>query len=257
MDIKYTLWNPNGNITALVQTPVAPDAYPETAALIMKKEPTCEQVGFLNGRALRMAGGEFCGNASICAAAQFFRDECTPKNPTKYTFPVSGSDAPVCAEVEKNGEKYAVTLEMPPYESIFYKELPLGGNILKLPVVSFPGIMHVIIENFKLEDAAFESAVKEWSDILDCDAVGAMLLDADSGRLKPLVYVKSAATLFWEGSCASGTAAAGVYIAEKTGKKAEICFKEPKAPLTVIAAPGNPPHLKGFAEIIKTDKISM
>lgn len=79
-EVRYALMDPTSNVTILVETPVPVEDQPEVASILMQKEPTAEQVGFLSldnihqamnqGRiALRMAGGEFCGNASMSAAA--------------------------------------------------------------------------------------------------------------------------------------------------------------------------------------------
>ena len=70
--LKYSIWDPTGNITALVETQTSIDRQPEVAARIMDLHPEVEQVGFVSKVLrpyLRMAGGEFCGNASMCAAA--------------------------------------------------------------------------------------------------------------------------------------------------------------------------------------------
>ena len=69
MKIDYCVFNPTNNITVLVETPVMPEQYSIIAENIMKIEPTAQQVGFVNDHSLYMAGGEFCGNASISAAA--------------------------------------------------------------------------------------------------------------------------------------------------------------------------------------------
>ena len=66
--MRYRIFDPTGNVTALVEDAVEPALQPEAAAEIMRVHPEVEQVGFvsLNGAlpSLRMAGGEFCGNAS-------------------------------------------------------------------------------------------------------------------------------------------------------------------------------------------------
>ena len=73
-EIDYAVMDPTGNITILVETPVPEASQPFAAARLMELEPAAEQVGFLSsGRdgaelSLRMAGGEFCGNASMSAA---------------------------------------------------------------------------------------------------------------------------------------------------------------------------------------------
>ncbi|MBO5556880.1 MAG: hypothetical protein J5927_06815, partial [Oscillospiraceae bacterium] len=75
--LQYTILDPTGNITALVESPVAVARQSAVAADLMARHPTVEQVGFVRfapaagekdavQAALRMAGGEFCGNASMC-----------------------------------------------------------------------------------------------------------------------------------------------------------------------------------------------
>ncbi|MBQ9065732.1 MAG: hypothetical protein IJ123_09830 [Blautia sp.] len=90
--LRYSILDPSGNITILVETPVDILQQPAVASRLMKLHPEAEQTGFVNfqGRAdcsesstslrmpgegscasLRMAGGEFCGNASMCAAVLY------------------------------------------------------------------------------------------------------------------------------------------------------------------------------------------
>jgi diaminopimelate epimerase len=110
-DIRYYIFDPTGNITALVETEVPVDRQPEIAAQIMQKHPEVEQVGYVcyedasvsdvseavkdnsdrQGSSavtckdcsaqvsMRMAGGEFCGNATMCAAAWYALK--TPEHP--------------------------------------------------------------------------------------------------------------------------------------------------------------------------------
>ena len=77
---RYCLLDPTGNITILAGLPVGPEQrndLPGIAASLMEKEPSAEQVGFLGpgdgncDLSLTMAGGEFCGNATMSAAAVF------------------------------------------------------------------------------------------------------------------------------------------------------------------------------------------
>ena len=77
-NLKYSIFDPSGNITALVETHINNDSQPEVADEIMKAHPEVEQVGFVYFDAirpvptyLRMAGGEFCGNATMSAAALY------------------------------------------------------------------------------------------------------------------------------------------------------------------------------------------
>ena len=70
MELKYYLFDPTKNMTILVETPVPAESQPFVASRLLQAEPTAEQVGFVSAGdaacdiALRMAGGEFCGNAT-------------------------------------------------------------------------------------------------------------------------------------------------------------------------------------------------
>ena len=84
-ELHYSIWDPAGNITALVESNVLITDQPTAAAKIMSCHPEVEQVGFVRfypeqsdtQAELRMAGGEFCGNASMCAAALFVQKQFT------------------------------------------------------------------------------------------------------------------------------------------------------------------------------------
>ena len=80
MDVSYMIFNPAGNITALV---IGDEYNLEQRRLInsriMEREKNVEQVGFLSQkyRRLTMAGGEFCGNATRCAAFYYLGEKQT------------------------------------------------------------------------------------------------------------------------------------------------------------------------------------
>ena len=70
-DLEYRVFDPTGNITALVETQVDPADQPAAASWIMAQNPEVEQVGFVTFAAAgagtpvadvpvsqRMAGGE-------------------------------------------------------------------------------------------------------------------------------------------------------------------------------------------------------
>lgn len=108
-EIKYHVMDPTGNITILVETPVEEASQPFIAAELMQREPDAEQVGFLTlskqsaddrkfcDIALRMAGGEFCGNATMSAAA-FYAARNSMQEGT-VTVRVSGAAEPVPVEI--------------------------------------------------------------------------------------------------------------------------------------------------------------
>lgn len=177
---SYYLFDPTGNITALVDGPY-------DSKKIMEMEPSCEQLGYFsfdNDKGadinIAMAGGEFCGNATMCAAYM------TGKSEVKVYVEGTGM-----INVTVNGSEFSVDMPKP------VEITQINGY----PLVRFKGIDHVIIE-----DDLDPELIKQWC---EGDALGFMYLNGDT--LKPLVYVKSIGTLLYENSCASGTTAVGYY----------------------------------------------
>ncbi|MBO6159159.1 MAG: hypothetical protein J6P72_07870, partial [Firmicutes bacterium] len=178
----YSIFNPTGNITALVensQNQVPVPLQPEVAAEIMRRHPEVEQVGFVSfpkgdGRngisescmvneadglsgirmaneadglsgicmgdkavrlpELRMAGGEFCGNASMCAAAYYSYSlrQAGLQEPSEVLLQVSGAALPVQVNLKRNGEhKWAASIKLPPAKSIETVSLSWEGGRLE------------------------------------------------------------------------------------------------------------------------------
>ena len=99
--VTYTLLNPTGNMTLLAETPVPEASQALIARKLMALEPETEQVGFVcfdsDGAALRMAGGEFCGNASMSTAVLFAARKALDRAAVSVT--VSGTPEPVAVTV--------------------------------------------------------------------------------------------------------------------------------------------------------------
>ena len=265
MKVEYTVFDPTGNITILVTTPVEISRQPSVASKLMELVPKAEQVGFLSEAedcdiALRMAGGEFCGNASMCAAAYYVNEKGFEKCPV--TLRVSGADGTVAAEIERLHEgKWRGNVDMPRPQKLELIDLPGAG---RLPVVSFDGISHVIYEvsdskpsgSYSDVDSASDTSVShfeavnkldelpisraeaealacDWCRYLGADALGIMFLNAGASSMTPLVYVPAAGTLFWENSCASGTTACGAYVAAKSGRPVSMSLRQPGGSLEI------------------------
>ena len=249
MNIRYALLDPTGNMTILAETSVPAADQPAVAARLMELEPAAEQVGFLSadekGLRLRMAGGEFCGNAAMSAAALWAVDRGISAGTLRVS--VSGAADPVEVKLSACPEENAVrgTVRMPKPVSVGEVAFPDGSL---RPVVRFDGICHVIAESgLSREDA--EAVISDWCLLLHTDALGIMLLDRDRGTLDPLVYVPAAGTLCWERSCASGTTAVGAYLAAKGGP-VTLSLKEPGGFLTVEADRMGDLYLTGRVRLV-------
>ncbi|MBR1987264.1 MAG: hypothetical protein IKA24_10330 [Mogibacterium sp.] len=257
-DLKYCIFDPTGNITALVETAVDIADQPAAASHIMELEPDVEQVGFISyaedpvaGGApvsLRMAGGEFCGNATMCAAALFAIRSGLQGGAVPVK--VLGISAPFEVLLERQAAlNYSAAVSIPP--ALDMDELRLadgmlpGSDSLSLPIVRMEGISHVIIEPdsgfFGLKDdpALAETLLRGWCGVLGAECLGMMFLGEGTAirPMIPLVYVPGADTMFWENSCASGSAAAGMYLAAKAGAPVDVIFDEPAGRMRVESDP--------------------
>ena len=258
--ISYAVMDPTGNITILATTPVPAAAQPDCAARLLAAEPAGEQVGFLSpggdgaDLSLRMAGGEFCGNAAMSAAAYFCGQQGVSEQTVRVR--VSGAPAPVTVDVSARPEGgYACAVDMPRPRSAEEAELTLDGRAYRLPLLRFDGICHLILPG-DTERGFAQRAVRAWCVALDAPALGLMLLDADAGTMVPLVYVPGGDTLYWERSCASGTAAAGAYLAWKRGAAVDVGLTQPGGVLRVIARPSGEITLRGTVKMLRVGGIS-
>lgn len=256
MRVRYSIWDPSGNITALVESPVPVERQSAVAAELMARHPAVEQLGFVSWQAedgtdavLRMAGGEFCGNASMSAAAllQSRLESAAPSGAwITRSLRVSGAKQPVAVRLQ--GEKedvYRGAVCMPKARAIVETAFRWGSLSGRLPLVRMEGISHVIVSDasslFALKDrpAEAEEAVKTWCAALDAEGLGLMFLEHGVGdpRLTPLVYIPGSNTLFWESSCASGSSAAGMALAAESGRALRLTLAQPGGSLQVKSDP--------------------
>lgn len=272
--LRYCIFDPTGNITALVESPVDVLRQPAAAAGIMRRHPEVEQVGFLtlaeNAQpSLRMAGGEFCGNASMCAAAltvhrtggRFLRpvrtEEPSPRPDRTISLSVSGSHRPVEVRLREEGDQcWSAAVKMPPAQGIENRAFGFGGLRGMLPLVRMEGISHLVIEpdspffSLLADRAAAEEAVRQWCGRLQADGLGLMFSD-NGRRLTPLVYIPVSDTLFWENSCASGSAAVSMAMAERSGGPVSLSLTEPGGTLRAESSPEGETTLYGHVKLIE------
>ena len=264
--MKVSILDPTGNITALVEEPVPPAEQPAAAAELMARCPAVEQVGFVRFTAgadgtdasLRMAGGEFCGNASMCAAALALLRSGGERGSVRLR--VSGTAEAVEVRLEKSGENaFRAGVRMPRAQAIEMRDFAFEGRTGRLPLVRMEGISHLLVEAdscfFALlkERETAERAVRLWCRDLGADGLGLMFLERETLRLTPLVYVPGSATCFWENSCASGSAAVGMALATRSGETAELALTEPGGVLRVRSDPAGETWLFGSVRLLAED----
>ncbi len=284
--ISYYLMDPTKNMTILVETPVPEASFPFVAEKLMTIEPGAEQVGFVRGSevaavsgserganadgkkiveelpTLQMAGGEFCGNASMSAAVYYAMQGGISEG--TLLLRVSGAREPVEVQVKRSrDESWQGRVHMPKPVSIAEESFPDGSVHT---VVRFEGIAHVImdeagadvqqlpIEALKQDPARAEALAASWCEHLHTDAIGLMFLNEAHDGMQPLVYVPVAGTCIWESSCASGTTAVGAYLAQKAGA-AHYSLRQPGGVLQIEVTPEGEYYLMGQVKVQRRQSV--
>ncbi len=226
--LDYFLADPAGNITVFITSPVSREDYQEAAKELLHACPTAEQVGFIlpdgkGGEKMEMAGLEFCGNASRA----FAMDQAVKKGlfDQEIDVSVSGSGAPLKAWVtfDENDEEDVrgsgrVKIEMPlpkGQEELVIPASVTGGEEVTGTLVHLEGIDHLVLTGVTA-DKPLTDRILSWfyRDLaMDPPAFGMMFLEEDREHLVPVVYVRDVDTVYFEGSCASGSVACGCALA--------------------------------------------
>ena len=248
---SHVIYDPTGNVTALVEDSFDVADQPAVAYAIQQAHPEVEQVGFVHEPrydeapadvTLRMAGGEFCGNATMCAAVWWARR----RGGDDVLVHASGAPEPVRVSVRHEGDgSYACSVRMPyalSFDDVELTHMDMSGI---LPLVRLEGISHLVVApgsgffDLLCRCGEAEHAVRRWCAELGTDGLGLMFLDGSgpTRRLIPLVYVPGAGTCFWERSCASGSASVGMWLAHDEGAAIDVDLVQPGGTLHVTCDP--------------------
>lgn len=231
MQINFTVLSPNGNITALVTTKVDKSLYKIINDAIMSSNKDIEQVGFIEKKEdqifLEMAGGEFCVNASRCAAFYF-----NNKESSSGIINVSGIPLPV---------NYAVKIEKT--SNFVSIELPVSKNAIEKVedgvLVKLDGITHLVVYSDSFDEKMLseldENAKKLFSkyNLYNLGASGITYFNRKSNQANFFVWVKAIKTYFRETACGSGTCAIGLSLFKyQNFNKLEV--KQPSNELMIV-----------------------
>ena len=245
MKLQFYKFDPTGNTTILVTTPVSRADQPFIAEKLMARENLCaEQVGFLENPTLpgararlQMAGGEFCGNASMSMAALLaLRGGMAYGAEEEIPLEVSGANGLVPCRILRNSEtSFTGTVGMPLPEEITEAALP-GGK--RAPLVRFRGIAHMLIPENSFSPFEAEALIPSLCDTLDAEALGLLTVHSEPLYLKPLVHVRATGSSVWESGCGSGSAALGAYAAYREQRDISLEIAQPGGTIAVHAAYG-------------------
>ena len=213
MKLDVVRADPAGNITLFVLSPVEAGMRAGIAEkLFGLEEFGAEQAGYRCEPApgydghLEMSGGEFCGNAAR-AYGMLLAQEAGIRGKAHLVLEVSGAEGPV--EVDADTEAGTARAKMPLPKMI--RRMEAGG--VPGVLVHFGGIAHFVTESTEPSEDFLKIAERDvFSGLGTLDAYGIMFFDSRSGKLVPLVKVPAANSLFWEGSCGSGSLASLVAV---------------------------------------------
>ena len=253
MKFDYILADPTGNITVLVRTPYTDDTRSVIIRESFEKEPTCEQVGFImpgsdNIIRLEMMGYEFCGHASLSAAAwHALQHGLKCGQETVVSVDSSGVDDLLAVIVRRIPDRSG----KPAFEGTVSMPVPEVRSFNGYPLVQFSGISHLIVPAADISTEEAEHAVKQYTQELAVPALGMMLCSeydklvsgdpsAETVNIRPLVYVPGSDTLFWEHGCATGSTAVGFYRSQTGISCSSTTIKQPGGIIHVDVTDGQP-----------------
>ena len=261
--IDCIVFDPAGNTTIMVLTPVPRSEYADVAKKLLEIDfgPHCswrevafgEQVAYVvegqteDGRkppVMEMCGLEFCGNASRSYAYYrvLFCGEGEDAGEGKKTIEVSVSGCPHPLTAVVDAEACDSVIQMPlPVEVKMIDTSPAGIDGT-FPLVVFEGISHLVLTGVDPEDEIYERLKEFIYAEIDpgMDAFGVMFIDEEKDLMSPIVYVRDVDTTYHEGSCASGTAAAAVAKAtDKADGAYEYIFRQPDGTLKAAVTKTN------------------
>lgn len=226
--ISYLIFIPGGNGTALVEKlGYEPNVRKQINDRIMTENgDIVEQVGFVEkggSPELKMAGGEFCGNATRSAASYYLDGK-----PGEIKIKVN--DDFINAGVYETGDAWC---EIPLYHgNDAVVQLEKGIHKVKMN-----GMTKLVVdEETAKEYLAERQNLKQHGmhfihhyHLENCEAVGVMFLEKVESVLKinPIVWVRSIDTLFYETACGSGTTATAMVEAHLTEHDCSMDILQP------------------------------
>jgi diaminopimelate epimerase len=236
MIFDFIKTSPAQNTTVLITSYCPQSYYSAVAEKAMNYDYLhAEQVGFIvppskedSVIGLEMAGGEFCGNATLSAAAYVMYKKLIDKD--NFHIDVSGADEPIRCRVEKvSTYRYNTSCIMPLAKRIDEMELELLAKTVKGYIVEFEGISHFVLET-KEEFAEYSEVTQALKKVIDTNAIGVIpykTLKDGSYKIKPFVHVKKINTNIFERGCGSGSLALGIYLKKVGGVSKEIEVVQP------------------------------
>lgn len=238
MNVQYTVANPTKNITLLVTSPVEPALRAQVGARLLPLEKDARQAAFLDwtdsGPRLETAAGEFDANAAMALASLLaFEEHLTVGESWDLRLSVSGvpEGLPCMVVPVRTCDLVSLTMPLPEIRRMAF---PLAGGSAAFPVVSFPGVSHILVPAGAVDRTAARELLNHWSALLSAPAVGLLLWNEGASFFDTLLCRKVPGTIDWLPSSADGAAAVAAWLTEQRGAGQSLSLKQPGG--TIAAA---------------------
>ena len=238
MELDFIKLSPLGNTTVFLRGEAAPEVRAALLSEAMDYDHlAAEQAGFLvaphSKEALfriEMSGGEFCGNATLSAAALAAAEGAS----SPFFVECSGAEGPLRAEARPLGAgRWLARAEMPQTHEL--RRLSLEGFSFgdAAICVSIPGITHLVVEAADLSASDYDALLARLMRERGADAYGVVPFERmgrDHFRIRPYVAVPSAKSCVFERACGSGSLALALAEGSECGR---IAVEQPGGTLFV------------------------
>lgn len=205
--------NPAGNKTIFVLDRFEKGEYINIAnKLLENREINAQQVGFIipavdgePGR-MEMCGQEFCGNASR-SYALYLAKLRNIKGAGSVKIRVSGIEEELEVEVDTSSDYTKISMPIPLEIIPFPLKLCQDAQLVILN-----GILHLIVFDQPATLDFFNDSLASIREQYDAPAIGVMFFDRRLRFLTPVVWVRDINSIYFEGSCASGSVATAAVL---------------------------------------------
>ncbi|MBD5646857.1 MAG: hypothetical protein HDQ89_04315 [Desulfovibrio sp.] len=224
-ELTFSKWSSGGNTTIFLHdADMPPESQAACARAVLAPEILgAEQAGTVSlaGRSLRMAGGEFCVNASRAFGALLALSSLTGDAIWRGEVRVSGWEGPVELTVRGAAPRWQVAARLtlaPETGPESVPGLPAGARLVRLP-----GISHLLLplEGTHLPPDLTGSAraLLKKADLLGEAAAGVIWWrpEGTGFAMTPVVHVRDAHTLVAENACGSGALALAMELSARHG----------------------------------------
>ncbi|WP_313811465.1 hypothetical protein [Glutamicibacter sp.] len=242
--MEFVKLNPTSNSTVLVTSRHPVQHYQTIAEQLLRVEHLhAEQIGFVlppeSDQAhlrLIMAGGEYCVNACMALAALHASARSNVAS-LDLVLEASGTNEPTSCRVEPTAMGFrcrmgiASPLQIEPYPF----PTQHGGSSL----VKFHDSVHLVVEAPAITQTLRRHALATAQRLAASEAasvIGVMLYNPTENAIVPLVNVPAVGSMIWEGSCGSGTAALGAFLAARCRQSVSLSVRQPGGSLHVAAS---------------------